>query len=181
MFRRREKAGQPETSQPVPEEIYLGLRNRVLTLEPASAGLADKPLWGCVMETGYPNGVATLVCLSDGTTSLYTSTGGGIIGAGERERVARENAKLLTTLSAYLSAMSPSTDDKLPRDGQTMIRALTNEGQRLFEASENDLGEGRSEMSPVFHAAHSVISELRMIKGPVASSTRHAALGAQAG
>jgi hypothetical protein len=161
--RRREKAGQPEPSQPVPEEIYLGLRNQILTLDPASAGFADKPLWGCVMETGYPNGIATLVCLSDGTTSLYTSTGGGIIGGGTHERVAQENAKLLTTLSAHLSAMSPSTDDKLPRDGQTSIRALTSEGQRLFEACENDLGEGRSEMSPVFHAAHSVIGELRMI------------------
>jgi hypothetical protein len=115
------------------------------------------------METGYPHGVATLVCLSDGTTSLYTSTGGGIIGGGAHERVVRENANLLTILGAHLSAMSPSADDKLPRDGQTSIRALTNEGQLLFEASENDLGNARSEMSPVFHAAHSVISELRMI------------------
>jgi len=163
MFRRREKAGQPDPSPPVPEEIYLGLRKQILTLDPASVGLADKPLWGCVMETGYPNGVATLVCLSDGTTSLYTSSGGGFIGGGAHERVARENAKLLTTLSAHLSAMWPSTDDTLPTDGRTSIRALTNEGQRLFEASENDLGEGRSELSPVFHAAHSVIGELRMI------------------
>jgi hypothetical protein len=163
MFRRRQRAGQPKASQPVPEEIYLGLRKQILTLDPASAGFADKPLWGCVMETGYPNGVATLVCLSDGTTSLYTSTGGGIIGGGSHERVARENAKLLTTLSASLSAMSPNTDDQLPRDGRTTIRALMKDGQRLFEASENDLGEGRSEMSPVFYAAHSVIAELRMI------------------
>ena len=38
------------------------------------------------MDTGYPNGTATVVCLVDGTTSLYTSTGGGILGASARRR-----------------------------------------------------------------------------------------------
>jgi hypothetical protein len=115
------------------------------------------------METGYPNGTATLVCLSDGTTSLYTSSGFGIIGGGGHEAVVRENANLLAALAEHQGEMSPSTDHSLPGLGRTVIRALTAEGQRAFESDENELGEGHSPLSPVFHCAHAVISQLRLI------------------
>ena len=39
-------------------------------------------VFGVVMDMTYPSGVATLVTFADGTASLYTSTGGGIIGGG---------------------------------------------------------------------------------------------------
>lgn len=115
------------------------------------------------MEMGYPNATATLVCLSDGTTSLYTSSGFGIIGGGMHEEVVRATTKLLEVLDDHLAETSPSTEQALPAQGRTIIRALTNDGQRLFEASEDDLGEGRSAMSPVFHAAHAVITQLRLV------------------
>jgi hypothetical protein len=116
------------------------------------------------METGYPKGVATLVCLRDGTTSLYTSSGFGIIGGGAHEAVVRENSALLAAVEEHLSEMSSSTDRSVPRLGRTIIRALTFEGQRSYEAAEDELGEGRSALSSVFHAAHGVITQLRLIE-----------------
>src|SRR5690348_17043141 len=98
MFRRRDK-NSPQNRSASPADVYVGLRNQILTLDPARAGFAGQALWGCVMDTGYPSGAATLVCLSDGTTSLYTSTGGGMIGGGAHEQVVRANAGLLATLS----------------------------------------------------------------------------------
>jgi hypothetical protein len=115
------------------------------------------------METGYPHGAATLVCLADGTTSLYTSTGGGIIGGGEHEAVALANAALLAVLEEHLPEMAPSTAASLPAPGRTVIQALTYDGRRVFEAAEEELGEGRSTMSGVFYAAHDVITQLRLI------------------
>jgi len=115
------------------------------------------------METGYAYGIATLVCLSDGTTSLYTSSGGGIIGGGGHEAVIRENSRLLEVLSGHLAEMTPSTEQSLPGLGRTIIRALAADGQRVFESAENDLGQGRSPLSPVFHAAQGVITQLRLI------------------
>jgi hypothetical protein len=162
MFRRRGKTDQTKNTGPAPAEVYLGLRDQLLTLDPTSVGLAGS-LWGCVMETGYPKGTATLVCLSDGTTSLYTSTGGGFIGGGTHEAVVLENSKLLAFLGDNLAEMSPSADQSLPGEGRTIIRALTTDGQRTYEASENELGGDRSTMSPVFHAAHAVITQLRLI------------------
>jgi hypothetical protein len=167
MFGRRKKVGPPADAPPAPAEVYLGLRSQVLNLDPASVGLASPPAgrsaWGCVMETGYSNGTATLVCLFDGTTSLYTSSGFGIIGGGSHDQVVGATTTLLEVLDDHLAETSPDRRQSLPAEGRTIIRALTSEGPRTFEASENDLGEGRSPMSPVFHAAHAVITELRLI------------------
>jgi hypothetical protein len=42
----------------------------------------DAPILALLMETGYPEAVATLVAVADGTSSLYFSNGGGFIGVG---------------------------------------------------------------------------------------------------
>lgn len=156
-----------ETSAPDTGELFQGLRGPILNLEPGSVGLrkdrSGATAWGCLMETGCPNCTATLVCLGDGTTSLYTSSGFGIIGGGAHEQVVRESAALLSALESHLSDMAPSTDQSLPGLGRTIIRALTFDGQRNYEAAEAELGEGRSPLSPVFRAAHGVITQLRGI------------------
>ena len=73
--------------------------------------------WGAVMETGYPNGVASLVCLRDGTTSLYTSTGGGIIGGGAHDPVVRANHALLATIEATWAAWPRAPITRSPPKG----------------------------------------------------------------
>lgn len=139
----------------------------MLDLDPREAGVraadATDRVWGCVMETGYPNGTATLVCLRDGTTSLYTSSGGGIIGGGTHQPVVDAATALLTVLAAQLDHLPAHRDHALPGTGRTIIRALTYEGPRAYEAVEDDLGYGRDPLSPVFHAAHGVITQLRRI------------------
>jgi hypothetical protein len=77
--------------------------------------------------------------------------------------VVLENSKLLALLGDHLAEMSPSADQSLPGEGHTIIRALPTDGQRTYEAAENELGGDRTTMSPVFHAAHAVIKQLRLI------------------
>ncbi len=65
------------------------LRGRVLRRE-FLAGVApstDGRPRAVVMDWSMDKGTATLVAYDDGTTSLYTSTGGGVIGAGSHEEV----------------------------------------------------------------------------------------------
>ena len=65
-FRRKPKA---DTSEAARE-----LRHLALTVVASDLGLAPtaaRPnVWGLLMETAYPEGVATLVVLADGTTKL---------------------------------------------------------------------------------------------------------------
>ncbi len=149
------------------EEVYQGLRAQILGLDPATAGMQQGPehqvLWGALMETGYPRGTATLVALADGTTSLYLSTGGGIIGGGFHRAVADATRSFLAELEHRLPMLRPDPDAALPATGWVIIRALTYTGRMYSEAAEDDLGHGRHELSPVFYAAHRVITELRLI------------------
>jgi hypothetical protein len=164
-----------------PDEVYLALRGKALGLDPggraltgaaatsyaAAVSIAPTPdlprVWAVLMETGYPRGVATLVALADGTTSLYLSSGGGMIGAGGHPHVAAATLRLLGAVEQQLDRMPATLDTDLPEAGRVALRALTYEGQHVVEADEADLGYGRHPLSPVFHAAHDVITELRLI------------------
>ena len=86
MFRRKAKS----KSQP-PGEVYDTLRTRALEVEEATLGRApvEHPqVLGTVIDIPSEGGIASVVALADGTTSMYTSTGGGTIGAGTHEAVA---------------------------------------------------------------------------------------------
>lgn len=118
---------------------------------------------GALLETGYPKGVTTLVALADGTTSLYLSTGGGIIGGGTHDRVVGATQSFLAAVEDHLDQLSPDPDSNVAAEGRVIIRALTFRGRYRAEAAEDDLGRGQHPLSPVFYAAHGVLTELRTI------------------
>src|SRR5215470_17118778 len=99
MFSKLFGGKQKPEPEPAPESIYKELRDGIFTTSPDEVGIIrsqDNPnVWGVVMETGYPEGVATLVSLADGTTSLYLEGGGGIIGGGAHDNVANATKPLL--------------------------------------------------------------------------------------
>ena len=144
-------------------EIYTDLREQVLALRPGDlAGVGDGPL-AAMMETGYPEAVATLVAVADGTTSLYFSNGGGIIGGGEHPQVREAARRWLDAVADALESMSPQDEFPLPEEGMTQFVVVTADGRRGAAATEDDLGHGRHDLSPLFHAGHDVITELRLI------------------
>lgn len=155
-------------SEPAPryktEEIYDGLRPQILALAPDQLGVtAEEPILGVLMETGYPEAVATLVSVLDGAASLYFSNGGGIIGGGENPRPNAASKKLVRTAASFLKKMVKTMETPLPKEGHTRFYLITPSGLYTVEEKENDLGKGRSELSPLFHTAHELISELRVL------------------
>lgn len=155
------------TNQDDPLSVYSGLRRMVLELNPADAGITPTDrlprVWGVVMDTGYPNGNATVVALADGTTSLYLSSGGGIIGAGEHASVAAATRAVLVVVEGHLDQFPGAANDEVPPADWVVIRALTFSGQRAILAEEDELGYDRHPLSPVFHAVHEVITQLRLL------------------
>jgi hypothetical protein len=153
--------------KPTPAEVSAGLRDQAFTVQPDQVGARQSPgqnsAWGLIMETGYPNGVASLVTFIDGTTSMYFSNGGGVIGAGEHAEVRNASKALLASVATYLKEFSPVAEHPLPGVGLVRFYARTFDGVLSTEAGENDLGEGRHRLSPLFHAGHRVIGHLRQI------------------
>lgn len=162
MFRRKQRGGSPDG-----QEVFKGLRTQILNLDPAEiridGSLAGRRVRGALMDMGYPNGAATLVALGDGTTSLYLSSGGGIIGAGAHDQVATAAQRFLAAVDDHLDLLTADVDSGVPAAGRVIIRALTDQGWSGAEAPEDDLGRGPHPLSAMFHTGHGVLTELRLI------------------
>jgi hypothetical protein len=162
LFGRKGGAGDP---RPDPRSTYLGLRRQVLTLTPAALareGADGLPVLAAIMETRYPAAVATLAGVADGTTSLYFSNGGGVIGAGARREVAVATARWLAVCGVQLPQLEPMADPELPGEGQTRLMAVTPSGLVGALVPTAELGERRHVLAPLFFAAHGVITQVRL-------------------
>jgi hypothetical protein len=149
-----------------PAEIYTDLRSRALGITQDELGElpAAPPVLGVVMDTRYPEAVMTLVGLADGTTSLYFSNGGGMIGGGEHPRVAAATQRLVDVAARFLGVLSPASEFPLPPKGITQLTAVTPSGNASASAPERELGAGEHELSELFYAAQDVITELRLVE-----------------
>jgi len=159
--------GKAEKTDDKVADVYTGLRQQLLTLDPKTIGLSptSNRVWAILMETGYPEAVVTLAAIGDGTVSLYFSNGGGIIGVGQHEGPRRACLALLVAAPGFLSYAQPTTDFRLPVTGRTRFVFLTFDGAFAAEAAEDDLGNKRSPLSPLFYKAQDVITEARMAEG----------------
>ena len=93
--------------------VYMELRNQVLDLS-ADQVAPDDGVLAVLMETGYPEAVATLVAVADGTASLYFSNGGGIIGGGAYAQVSAEALALIQVAKEQLATLDQADDHSLP-------------------------------------------------------------------
>jgi hypothetical protein len=149
-----------------PADVYVGLRSQLLTLDPASVGLqasADLPtVWGALMELGYPEGAATIVSLADGTTSMYTSTGGGVIGGGQHEAVAAASMRFLAEAEGTTEGLTDASGEPaLPANGTVSFVLLGYSGARTGVASEEELASMQHLLSRLYAAGQDVITALR--------------------
>ena len=137
----------------------------VLQLHASEIGLTrssfGQDVWGVVMETGLERGYYTLVVLGDGSTSLYFSTGGGIIGAGTHEAVSRTSGEFIRVANQSFEPAAPEGSIDPPVTGTTKFHFLTFGGRRSYTAPENALGLSHDTFASLFHAGQAVITAIR--------------------
>jgi hypothetical protein len=149
-------------------EVYQGLREILLTRPPAELGIAPhEPLttvWGALVEMGFDGGgSATVVSLADGTTSMYTSTGGGVIGAGQHNGPADASRRLLAVLQAELDQFPPADAVPLPPADAVALVVLTYDGIRRVETPQECLANPDDRAHPWWIAANDVMTEIRRL------------------
>ncbi len=170
MFGRRKRAIHADHA---PSDTYYGLRNRAL--ESISRGSvaaipAHPRVGGVVVDVPASGGFATVVALADNTTSLYTSIGGGSIGAGEYQSVADANHRLLAKIDEYLLGFSIGADDSLPAAGFVRYHVLGPTNRSTADIPE-DCFWGRADhpLMPVIVATQDLISVMRSVQPPASS------------
>lgn len=144
-------------------EAMKELRNKLLTSKPEEVGLsgedAKAKVWGVLMDVSLTGGTATLVSIRDGTASLYTTSGGGVLGG----YTARDEAKAFVyEAEKSLKHMSPTKSFDYPSNRLVKFYVLTSDGVFTVEAKPDDMLNSEHELSPLFRAANEVLTRLRL-------------------
>jgi hypothetical protein len=164
VFRRRKRG---QDGQGTDAEVFTGLRGRLLSADPQEVGLAPTDrlpnVWVALMELAMAGGIASIVCVADGTTSMYTSTGGGLIGAGAHPNVAEANARFLEEVERSLALLQPVEELLLPQADVVRFNVMTYSGPRTAAGIPDELAQGSRPLSPLFLAGSDVITQLRMV------------------
>lgn len=138
------------------------LRDRLLTSSPEELGLSGEvtkaKVWGVLMEVTLPNGTATLVSVRDGTASLYTSTGGGILGGHVAQKEAR---RFVAEAEKHLANAKPAKSFPYPEAGRIKFYLLTRDGVYTAEDEEKKVQSEKDPLYPLFMAGNEVLTALR--------------------
>jgi hypothetical protein len=138
--------------------MLLGSKPADLHLAPT----AELPhIWAALMEMPVGGNVATLAAVADGTTSMYFSTGGGIIGGSEHESVLDANRKFLLAVDKLLAGFVVKDEPLKVIPGAISFVVLTYDGMRVARDTEARLSSRASPLWPVFVLGHAVITALR--------------------
>lgn len=74
--------------------------------------------------------VVSIVGFTDGTTSMYTSAGGGTIGAGSHEPVVAATHAVLAALQSRIELFPPDDRVGLPGEDMVQVTLITPSGRR---------------------------------------------------
>ena len=117
---------------------------------------------GVVVDIPGDGGFATVVALTDDSCSMYTTGGGGIIGAGEHERVAAAVHALLSVAEAHRDLFVDPDDGELPEAGLARFHLLAPDGRQRVDVPEDAFwGKQSHALMPVIAATQGLISEMR--------------------
>ena len=121
------------------DENYLGLRS--MALHSIENGLPSPPpshpwVSGAVVDIPSQGGFATLVALTDNTTSLYTSVGGGTVGLGSHQPVAEATHQLLAAIEPHLGEFWADENDDFSGAGFARIHVLLPDSRRVADIPE---------------------------------------------
>jgi hypothetical protein len=144
----------------------MALRQKLLSASPSDFGLAptaDLPhVWGAMMEMRVGKAVVSLVAVAEGSTSLYFSTGGGVIGGGEHESVRAASRKLLAFVETGLDLFVPIERPLEVMEKTVTFAVLTYDGLRGARDHEQKVQDRKSPLWPAFYLGQDVITALRL-------------------
>ncbi|HEV2865296.1 MAG TPA: hypothetical protein VGX37_02170 [Allosphingosinicella sp.] len=120
--------------------------------------------WGCrpygvIMDTAAERGTATVVAFANGASSLYVSSGGGVVGRASHVHVAAQAKRLVKEAAEYVEGFDAAAAFPYPAPRATRFYLLTRDG--AFTAGEETaaLAAGQSPLSPLFGTGRELLSE----------------------
>jgi hypothetical protein len=146
--------------------MYRTLRSMALQYDASSGEVPDGAPWSgalvAMMETGLPDGTATLVAIADGSVSMYFSTGAAVIGAGEHAAVRGAAERFRTVASESRHLLQRTEDFPLPDPGQVRFHVRTVDGTYSGAVTEALLRSGRHHLASLYNTGQDLTTEVRL-------------------
>jgi len=122
---------------------------------------------GVVVDLPGDGGYATIVALSDGTTSMYTSGGGGMIGLGAAPIVVAAARDLFMAVQTHLTAFATADDGALPPPDAVRFHVIGPNGRTRVDVSDDVFWSERPhDLSDVTNALHALIGTIQDVGEP---------------
>jgi hypothetical protein len=149
-----------------PAEVYAGLRQLALTGSRSKLGLAPtsnrtEP-WGVVIDWGLQKGTATVIAMSDGSASVYFSTGGGYIGGKGQEPIRIAAERSVDAAKLVPLPHTPTTAFPVPEQHGVFFYLLTDAGVFIFRTSEQELNSTGHPLRKLGDNMQGVITQYRL-------------------
>jgi len=140
------------------------LRSFVLTGElPERPADAPGRATVAVMEIGVGGGIATVCSFIDGATSLYLSTGGGVIGVGTDKRANAASRAFIVAMEGALESLTPTAASDQLSNGE--VKFLLRIGDDLFGADckESEVLSTDHPLHPLWRLGQEVLTWIRIV------------------
>lgn len=144
------------------------LREMLLRSKATDFGFAPTPelphVWAAMMEMQFSKATASLVAVRDGATSLYFSTGGGVIGGEAHQPVREANRKFLSAIERFLGAKAfvPQISALAVVKDAVTFNVLTYDGLVAARDTEARMQSRKSPLWPLYLLGQDVITQLRL-------------------
>ncbi|MEO8403996.1 MAG: hypothetical protein ABI480_05360 [Chitinophagaceae bacterium] len=146
---------------------YQDLRNLALNITPAQLNLslpADQTkVYGMVMDMDMGPGTVTFTSFESGDASMYTSTGGGIIGGLSHADVVKAAKDFIIEAQNNLDKATKTDSTPLPDKDCVRFYFLTNKGKFVVQEQFKNIDKDMSPLMPLFNKGNKLITELRII------------------
>ncbi|HEV7473818.1 MAG TPA: hypothetical protein VGN90_07205 [Pyrinomonadaceae bacterium] len=145
-----------------------GLRQMALTTPPKDMDIkpsaAFPRVYGVLMDFPVNQEVtATVFSLSDGTSSLYTTSTFGILGGGGHASVRAAAMKFVKAADRFHDAATPTKEYPYPASDRVRFYLLTFDGVRVVDTDFAAINNGTSKYRELFGLGQDVLTELRQL------------------
>jgi hypothetical protein len=118
--------------------------------------------WGVLMDWKVERGIATVVAASDGSASVYFSSGGGNIGGRGQEPIRRAAQKAVEVAVGVQPLAHLTETFPLPQRGEVNFYLLTDSGVWAAGTSDKELNSTRGPLRKLGDAMQEVITQYRL-------------------
>jgi len=167
---KKEIIDNPQKEEKIKEQNpYMDMRKMALEVTAEQLGLQIPndyiKVYGIITDLDMNGGTVTIVTYVTGDTSIYLSSGGGYIGAGQHESVRKVTKEFVDNghLISFKGKQYENTD--LPTNGNANFYFLSNARNTKITESIVKMESGESEFSKLFAELNNVMTEIRLKSG----------------